>query len=67
MSSHDNIKRTRFDQKSPQHQEEVVWICRKQTNKQTDGHCNFMTESAQWADLVKIKETKSQLFSGDLI
>ena len=26
----------------------------KQTDRQTDGHGNSMTESAQWADSVKI-------------
>ena len=43
-----------LEQKSPGHQKVRVLNCQRQTNKQTDGHCNSMTESAQWADSVKI-------------
>ena len=33
--------------------EKIAWGGDKQTDRQTDGHCNSMTESAQWADSVK--------------
>ena len=38
-----------FDQKSPRPPEEGF---RKITDRQTDGHRNYRTESAQWADSV---------------
>ena len=47
-----NISDMPCDQKSPQPPVEGVLQRHRQTHKQTDGHCNFMTESAQWADSV---------------
>ena len=36
-----------------------------QTDRHTSGHCNSMTESAKWADSVKIKTChQHQLFQG---
>ena len=43
-----------FDQRSPRHPEVGVSQWRRQTEKQTDGYSNSMTESTQRADLVKI-------------
>ena len=50
MSLQASIRNKPFDQKSPGHPEVVVLNC----HRPTDGHCNFMTEKAQWADSVKI-------------
>ena len=44
-----------FDQKSPGTPEVGVLNCHRPTDTQTDGHCNSMTEPAQWAESVKIK------------
>ena len=42
-----------FNQKSQRPLEEGVLNCHEQTHRQTDGHGDSMTESAQWADSVK--------------
>ena len=47
------IWNTFFDQRSPRPPEAGLSRCHKQTNRQTDGHCDSMTEWAQWADSVK--------------
>ena len=38
-----------------------TYIC---TDRHTDGHCNSMTESAQWADSVKNNFFEFQLILG---
>ena len=57
MSSHGNMRRTQFDQKSPRPPEEGVSRRHRHidihTDIHTDGHRNSMDESAQWADSVK--------------
>ena len=45
---------TTSDQRSPQPPEEGVLNCHKPTHRQTDGHGDSMTESAQWADAMKM-------------
>ena len=47
------ISDTPCDQRSPQPPEVAVLRWRKQTDRQTDGHGNSMTESAKRADSVK--------------
>ena len=39
----------------------------RQTNKQTNGHRNSMTESAQWANSVKIKYVFLEWISPDFM
>ena len=51
VSLHANISDTPFDQSSPVHREVGVLNCHRPTNRQTDGHCDSMTES----DSVKMK------------
>ena len=55
MSSHGNIRRTCFEQSSPQPQEERVLNGHRHidrhTDTRTDGHGNSRTESAQWGQL----------------
>ena len=56
VSSHDNIRNTFFNQKSPQPPEGCFATSQtdKQIERQTDGHRDSMTESAQWANSVKL-------------
>ena len=61
------ISDTPFDHKSPRPwEEDFCNVTDKQTNKQTDGLCGSMTESAQWADSVKICVSLSNL-SGEYL
>ena len=69
MSLQANISNTPFDQKFQGHREVGDFNCHRQkgeqTNKKTDGHCNSMTESAQWGNSVreKKKEKRDNHFS----
>ena len=58
MSSQANISNTPFDQRSQRPPEVGVSQRHRQTHKQTDKHGDSMTESAQWADSVKISLLK---------
>ena len=49
-----NISNKPFDQKTPGHPEVGVLNCQRPRDRQTDAHRNSMTESAQWANSVKI-------------
>ena len=46
VSLHANISNMPFDQRSARPPEECVLNCHKQTDRQTDGHRDSMTESA---------------------
>ena len=59
-----NIRQTFFDQRSPQQPELGVLRWRRQTDKQTDGHGDSMTESSQTADSGKIFYSIVALFPG---
>ena len=34
----------------------IAWEGDRHTNRQTDGHRDYLTESAQWADSVKTRQ-----------
>ena len=57
VSSQANIRNTFFAQSSPRHREVGVWRWHGQTDRQTHGHRDSMTESAQWANSLKIPHT----------
>ena len=57
---------------------EYPWLCPgllqtashgtdRQTNRQTDGHCNLVTESAHWRDTVKIYKVMKLFGGGSII
>ena len=49
-----NISNMPFNQKSPGHPEVFFFNCHRPRDKQTDGHRDSMTESAQCANSVKM-------------
>ena len=59
LSLHANISDTPWDQRSPRPPEEGVLNCHRhtdrQTDTQTDGHGDSMTESAQWGHGRKVQ------------
>ena len=64
MSSQANINNTPFNQKSPRPPEVGVSQRHRPTDIQTNGHCDSMTELAQWADAVKNLKFKYSLWIG---
>ena len=68
MSSQANIRNTFLDQKSPQHPEVGVLQGPPQTDRQadrqTDGHGDSMTNSAQWGRVGEnLRETQQNLIN----
>ena len=47
LSLHSNIRRMRFDQRSPRPPEEGVLMGHRHTDRHTGGHGDSMSESAQ--------------------
>ena len=67
MSLQTNISDTPFNQKYPQTPEDGVLDCHSQTDRTaTEGYCNYMTESAQWVDLLKIGVLATFLGNGTI-